>query len=70
MFEKVLSTAICPRYRPRKFSKIMEQSYYLLNSTKNICNKFLEIAEALQSIALAYVYHSLLQGLMMKSKMV
>lgn len=48
----------------------MEQSYYLLNSTKNICNKFLEIAEALQSIALAYVYHSLLQGLMMKSKMV
>ena len=70
MFGKVLSTAICPRYRTRNFSKNMEQSYYLLNSTKNICNKFLEIAEAPQSIALAYVYHSLLQGLMMKSKMV
>ena len=37
----------------------MKQSYYLLNSTKFICNKFLEIAEAPQNIALAYVSYSM-----------
>ena len=58
MLGKVLSTAIRPRYRPRNFSKKMKQSYSLLNSTKFICNKFLEIAEAPQNMALAYVSYS------------